>query len=123
MGGKRERGGAGLRPLVLDDTFAGTVLRRQTTLSQRPRAPQAPRDPLREAQLTIGRRGSFAVFAGVLLFAAEQVQAAGTIRAGVLHSPWGTMATSESSLKAVALMPFEEINAKGGILAMKIEPV
>jgi urea transport system substrate-binding protein len=72
--------------------------------------------------MTIGRRSSFAVLAGVLLVAA-QARAAGTIKVGVLHSLSGTMAISETSLKDVALMTFEEINAKGGLLGMKIEPV
>src|SRR5947209_9949731 len=72
--------------------------------------------------MQIGRRSSFAILAGLLFFAA-QAQAAGTIKVGVLHSLSGTMAISETSLKDVALMTFEEINAKGGILGMKIEPV
>src|SRR3954447_22000889 len=72
--------------------------------------------------MTIGRRNSFAVLAGLLLVAAQS-RAAGTIKVGVLHSLSGTMAISETSLKDVALMTFEEINAKGGILGMKIEPV
>jgi urea transport system substrate-binding protein len=72
--------------------------------------------------MTIGRRSSFAALAGLLLVAAQS-RAAGTIKVGVLHSLSGTMAISETSLKDVALMTFEEINAKGGILGMKIEPV
>jgi urea transport system substrate-binding protein len=72
--------------------------------------------------MKIGRRSSFAVLAAVLFFAA-QAQAAGTIKVGVLHSLSGTMAISETSLKDIALMTFEEINAKGGLLGMKIEPV
>ncbi|HZU85789.1 MAG TPA: urea ABC transporter substrate-binding protein [Polyangiaceae bacterium] len=46
-----------------------------------------------------------------------------TIKVGVLHSLSGTMAISETSLKDVALMTFDEINAKGGVLGKKIEPV
>ena len=42
---------------------------------------------------------------------------------GVLHSLSGTMAISETALKNTALMTFEEINAKGGVLGRKIEPV
>ena len=41
----------------------------------------------------------------------------------MLHSLSGTMAISETSLKDVALMAFEEINAKGGVMGRKIEPV
>ncbi|MBT5986553.1 MAG: urea ABC transporter substrate-binding protein [Nitrospina sp.] len=50
-------------------------------------------------------------------------QAADTIKVGVLHSLSGTMAISETSLKDVALMAIEEINAKGGLLGKKLEPV
>ena len=50
-------------------------------------------------------------------------QAADTIKVGVLHSLSGTMAISETSLKDVALMAIEEINAKGGVLGKKLEPV
>src|SRR5207248_560881 len=35
----------------------------------------------------------------------------------------GTMAISETSLKDVALMTIDEINAKGGVLGKKLEPV
>lgn len=50
-------------------------------------------------------------------------QAAETIKVGILHSLSGTMAISETSLKDVALMTIEEINAKGGILGKQLEPV
>jgi len=46
-----------------------------------------------------------------------------TIKVGVLHSLSGTMAISETVLKDVALMAIEEINAKGGLLGMKLEPI
>jgi urea transport system substrate-binding protein len=46
-----------------------------------------------------------------------------TVKVGVLHSLSGTMAISETVLKDIALMAFEEINAKGGVMGMKIEPV
>ena len=42
------------------------------------------------------------------------VQAAETIKVGILHSLSGTMAISETSLKDMALMTIDEINAKGG---------
>jgi urea transport system substrate-binding protein len=45
------------------------------------------------------------------------------IKVGILHSLSGTMAISETSLKDVALMTIEEINANGGVLGRKIEPV
>jgi len=46
-----------------------------------------------------------------------------TVKVGVLHSLSGTMAISEKSLKDVLLFTFDEINAKGGVLGKKIEPV
>src|SRR6266542_7160050 len=49
--------------------------------------------------------------------------AADTIKVGVLHSLSGTMAISETVLKDVTLMAIDEINAKGGVLGMKLEPV
>lgn len=51
------------------------------------------------------------------------VLAADTIKVGVLHSLSGTMAISETSLKDMALFTIDEINAKGGILGKKLEPV
>jgi len=45
------------------------------------------------------------------------------IKVGVLHSLSGTMAISETALKNTALMAFEEINAKGGVLGRRLEPV
>ncbi|MGE4368117.1 MAG: urea ABC transporter substrate-binding protein [Burkholderiaceae bacterium] len=52
------------------------------------------------------------------VFAAED-----TIKVGILHSLSGTMAISETSLKDVALMTIEQINANGGVLGKKLEPV
>ncbi len=46
-----------------------------------------------------------------------------TVKVGVLHSLSGTMAISETVLKDTVLMAIEEINAKGGVMGMKIEPV
>ena len=46
-----------------------------------------------------------------------------TIKVGILHSLSGTMAISETSLKDVALMAIAEINANGGVLGRKLEPV
>jgi len=57
------------------------------------------------------------------LFATQAVAADATVKVGVLHSLSGTMAISETVLKDVALMAFEEINAKGGVMGRKIEPV
>jgi urea transport system substrate-binding protein len=65
----------------------------------------------------------FLVLAFLLFLASSTAQAADTIKVGVLHSLSGTMAISETSLKDVALMAIEEINAKGGLLGKKLEPV
>src|SRR5262245_32626540 len=46
-----------------------------------------------------------------------------TVKVGILHSLSGTMAISETVLKDTALMAIEEINAKGGVMGAKIEPV
>lgn len=59
--------------------------------------------------------------AGAIL--AVSASAAETVKVGVLHSLSGTMAISETSLKDVLLFTFDEINAKGGVLGRKIEPV
>jgi urea transport system substrate-binding protein len=46
-----------------------------------------------------------------------------TIKVGILHSLSGTMAISEVSVKDAEMMAIEEINASGGVLGKKIEPV
>jgi len=56
-------------------------------------------------------------------FITQPAIAADTIKVGILHSLSGTMAISETALKETALMAIEEINAKGGVLGKKLEPV
>ncbi|PZP34486.1 MAG: urea ABC transporter substrate-binding protein [Roseateles depolymerans] len=63
---------------------------------------------------------ALAAAAGLLPHAAF---AADTIKVGVLHSLSGTMAISETVLKDTVLMAIDEINAKGGLLGKKLEPV
>ncbi|HLL90368.1 MAG TPA: urea ABC transporter substrate-binding protein [Tepidisphaeraceae bacterium] len=63
-----------------------------------------------------------AAAASVLTLAAP-AHAQETVKVGVLHSLSGTMAISETSLKDVVLMAVDEINAGGGVLGKKIEPV
>ncbi len=46
-----------------------------------------------------------------------------TVKVGVLHSLSGTMAISETSLRDILLFAFDEINAKGGVMGKKIDPV
>lgn len=48
---------------------------------------------------------------------------ANTVKIGVLHSLSGTMAISEVSLRDAVQMAVDEINAAGGVLGKKIEPV
>jgi urea transport system substrate-binding protein len=67
------------------------------------------------------------LFSSLLLasaaLAVTGVQAQDTVKVGVLHSLSGTMAISETSLRDVLLFTFDEINAAGGVLGKKIEPV
>ncbi len=46
-----------------------------------------------------------------------------TIKVGILHSLSGTIAIIETSLHNAELLAIEEINAKGGVLGKKIQPV
>ena len=72
---------------------------------------------------TFIRRTLVAALAAGGITMGMQAQAADTIKVGVLHSLSGTMAISETSLKDVALMTIDEINAKGGVMGKKLEPV
>jgi len=54
---------------------------------------------------------------------AAALQAQKSVKVGILHSLSGTMAISETSLRDVVLMAAEEINADGGVMGHKIEPV
>jgi branched-chain amino acid transport system substrate-binding protein/urea transport system substrate-binding protein len=47
----------------------------------------------------------------------------GTIKIGILHSLSGTMAISETILKDLMLMEVADVNAHGGLLGKKIEPI
>jgi urea transport system substrate-binding protein len=69
------------------------------------------------------RSFGLAALACALTFSATDARAEETIKVGILHSLSGTMAISETSLKDVALMTIEELNAQGGLLGKKIEPV
>ena len=67
---------------------------------------------------------AFALSASVISMGFSlQVYAADTIKVGIMHSLSGTMAISETPLKEVALMAIDDINAKGGVLGKKLEPV
>ncbi len=76
----------------------------------------------------MNRRGSLktlsaSIALGLGLSGVTAVHAADTIKVGILHSLSGTMAISETVLKDTVLMAIEEINAKGGVLGKKLEPV
>jgi urea transport system substrate-binding protein len=74
---------------------------------------------MKSAIKTIAAAG---VLAGSLAISGT-VQAADTIKVGILHSLSGTMAISETALKDVMLFLIEEQNKKGGLLGKQIEPV
>lgn len=74
----------------------------------------------------MNRRGTLTTLAASLALGLglnSQVLAADTIKVGVLHSLSGTMAISETVLKDTVLMAIDDINAKGGVLGKKLEPV
>ena len=62
-------------------------------------------------------------FAAVAFLSLSSLKAEETVKVGVLHSLSGTMAISETSLRDILLFTFDEINAAGGVLGKKIEPV
>jgi urea transport system substrate-binding protein len=72
-------------------------------------------------------KGSLAAGAGMAALGGlpriSTAQSKEPIKIGVLHSLSGTMAISEVSLRDVVLMAVEEINAKGGVLGRKLQPI
>lgn len=73
--------------------------------------------------MKISRSFAKLLLIGALALAGGLAQAADTVKVGVLHSLSGTMAISETSLRDILLFTFDEINAAGGVLGKKIEPV
>ncbi|MBB6577374.1 urea transport system substrate-binding protein [Comamonas odontotermitis] len=74
----------------------------------------------------MNRRGTLNILAAsvsLAYFFSSPAQAQDTIKVGVLHSLSGTMAISETVLKDTVLMAIDDINAKGGVLGKKLEPV
>src|SRR5262249_33066012 len=75
----------------------------------------------------VGRMGvlSAAILVGFLSLGSQSVQAQAKdpVKVGILHSLSGTMAISEAPIKEVVLMAIDEINAAGGVMGRKVEPV
>ncbi len=63
------------------------------------------------------------VASAFLLGSVARAAAEDTIKIGILHSLSGTMAISETILKDLMLMQVAELNANGGLLGKKVEPV
>src|SRR6266571_5181756 len=84
-----------------------------------------PRQPTGDLMRTARHRWLYA--AAAILFAVgsgvKAAKADDTIKIGILHSLSGTMAISETILKDLMLMEVAEVNAKGGLLGKKVEPV
>ena len=79
-------------------------------------------------QVRRGRRqlatiASAVILAGALGLGVQPVLAADPVKVGILHSLSGTMAISEAPIKEVVLMAIDEINAAGGVLGRKVEPL
>ena len=76
--------------------------------------------------MKLTRRSLLGTAAALPLAGGAGLRRAGAVepfKLGILHSLSGTMAISETILKDVMLMQIDEINAKGGLLGKKIEPV
>ena len=76
----------------------------------------------------MNRRGNLklltaSIALGIGMAGSAFAQSKDTIKIGILHSLSGTMAISETVLKDTVLMAIDEINAKGGVLGKKLEPV
>ena len=76
----------------------------------------------------MNRRGNLklltaSIALGLCLAGNALAQSKDTIKVGILHSLSGTMAISETVLKDTVLMAIDEINAKGGVMGKKLEPV
>ena len=60
---------------------------------------------------------------GFLVWRFSTADPAQPIKVGILHSLSGTMAISETSVAEATLMAIDEINAEGGVLGRRIEPI
>ena len=59
----------------------------------------------------------------IVLIGSGLLLAQGTVKVGVLHSLTGTMAFSTVEVKNATMLAIDELNASGGVLGKKIEPV
>jgi urea transport system substrate-binding protein len=84
--------------------------------------PQEP-SPMNTTRRQAGKTLTAMTLALATLGYSSFASAQDTIKVGVLHSLSGTMAISETVLKDTVLMAIDEINAKGGVLGKKLEPV
>ena len=73
-----------------------------------------------QRRFTLKALSAAIALAGVTVLPAHAQE---TIKVGILHSLSGTMAISETVLKDTVLMAIDEINAKGGVMGKKLEPV
>lgn len=73
--------------------------------------------------LTAHNKIASALAGAALGLMATALQAADTIKVGVLHSLSGTMAISETTLKDTVLMMVDQQNKAGGLLGKKLEAV
>ena len=71
----------------------------------------------------IVKTGGSLIVLGAAGGAAGLVAAQETVKLGLLHSLSGTIAIAEASLVEAEKMAIDEINAAGGVLGRKIEPV
>jgi len=72
------------------------------------------------------KKSALAVAVLLLLFGAWMIlheEPLPPIKVGVMHSLSGTMAISEVSVMEATLLAIEEVNANGGVLGRKVEPV
>ncbi len=67
--------------------------------------------------------GIIATFLTPLLFGLGPLPTRAPIKVGVLHSLTGTMAVSERTVADATLFAIHELNANGGVLGRKVEPI
>lgn len=64
-----------------------------------------------------------AAVSAIIAWQVFQRRAVAPIRVGILHSLTGTMAISEKSVVDATVLAIDEINARGGLLGRRLEPV